>query len=262
MNVFVVQASAWGGLQSAPSTRPAKVARVVHHTRLHRTPFDVPCNPPKLRAVQNQPVKALMLPKRSSDSQYPVGLHRGPTLDALHDPRSSFARCHQHVHVIRHDHPVVQLEAVRPFDLPRHQFRNLRRAQVRWAAARFIEETVHQRERRSGVLRLGPEVTSLRQTAVQPERDEHRHADGMSVRQPALTKVHLTSTVHVERPLSHQISPVANRRTEAPTRGARFLSQELTAGHFARSLGINRLAVSSWRVRRKLTLALRRRSTT
>jgi len=45
-------------------------------------------------------------------------------------------------------------------------------------------------------------------------------------------------------------------RTEAPTRGARFLSQELTAGHCARSLEINRLAVSSWRVRRKLKLAL------
>jgi hypothetical protein len=197
-----------------PPAGPAKLLRRRSQSCRDWIHLNVLTNPLKLSLVANQPIIALILPKRlPGQSKHLIALTSRKSLKRLHHPANLNQGSHQEMNVIRHHN--VGVELVMP-QLPKvdgidYHTRDLGNAKVERPGACDVENAVHSDERLAGGGCSG-EVAIRRQTAVQAPRDEDRLADGMIVRKPAASKGSHVETVADPGKILRKVKrPIANR---------------------------------------------------
>ena len=183
-----------------PGAGPEEIFRARHETRTDRVHFYVSPDTPKLLGVPHHPVIALILPERlSSKFQNSVRLTSRESLQRLHYFREVDSGCDEHMDMVRHDNPRMQLIAFHGLsmvlDRVDHQPGDRRLTKIHRAGAGLIEQTVHSREGFAGRCRLGK--TSVRgQTAGEAPSNEDRAADRVNMRESASVAGNHKTEVH------------------------------------------------------------------
>jgi hypothetical protein len=214
-----------------PTAGPAKLFRRSSQPCSHWIHLDVISDSLKLRLVTHQPIIALILPERPpGQSKHLIALTGRKSLKRLHHLGNLHQRRHQEMNVIRHHNVGVELILPR---LPKLDgiychTGDFRDAKVERAGACGIENAVHSEERLAGG-GCSRKAAVRWETAVQAPRDEDGLADGMIVREPAVSKgSHLETVAGWGKILRKVKRPIANRPqvTNLPHKAASIHSSQ------------------------------------
>jgi hypothetical protein len=190
---FVGQVGNLPPIENRRRARPEKHLRSRSQSSLHRIRFNVANNPQKLGFVTNQPIITLVLPKRTaSKAEHFVALPSSESLERLHYVANVHERCHQEVHVVRHDYVRVQFELpqISILNSLHHDIGNFRPLEKQRPGASIVKDVIDGDEGPSGVC-YGREASISRQTPIQSLRKEYWLTNGMIVRQPtAMERAH------------------------------------------------------------------------
>jgi hypothetical protein len=198
--------------------RPLKVLGRSHQSSPHRIIDHIPLDSPELLPRWHQVIVALVLPKRrSSSSKSLVGAPCRIPLQPLQAPRHLNMRRHQHVNVVRHNHPIVQFIVGLGTERNRfaNQCRDTRHSEIQRPAPAEVQNTVHAHEDPPRVHSSGGERASWWQAAEEVKRQEKRLANGVHVRQPAAGGAHSENRVPYRDPKS-QLPTAQVRPTYSP----------------------------------------------
>jgi hypothetical protein len=188
--LFVAQVGNLQPIENRRRARPTKLLRRGRQSSLNRIHLNISNNTAKLCLVANQSIIALPLPKRTpSECKEPVTLPSGKSLERLHDVRNLAQRCHQEMHMVRHDNVGVQIELLKMSIVNRfHQnICNFWPLEKKWPSASCIEEPVHG-EKGFSEPRSPRQAVIGRQASVQSPSKEYGLTNGIIVRQPSPMK--------------------------------------------------------------------------
>jgi len=173
-------------IENRRRARPAKLVRRSHQPSPHRIELNIPNNPPKLRVIPNQPIIALILPKRtSSNAEKPVALPSGISFERLHDCGNVAAGRNQKMHMIRHHDKRMQLE-VSQISIPNglhYNIGNLWLLEKQRPSTSIVKKPVHFEEGLSGS-GFRRKASMSRQTPIQPPSEKYGLTNSIKVRQP------------------------------------------------------------------------------
>ncbi len=175
-------------IENRRRTRPQKFLRRSHQPSLYWIHFNISGNPPKLRVVPNQPVIALVLPKRTSGkAEKPVALPPGISFERLHDRGNVAEWRNQKMHMIRHHGKRMQLE-VSLIPIPNcfhDNTGNFGLLEKQRSSTSIIKKPIDSQEGLSGSGFQG-KASMSGQTPIQWPSEKYRLTDGIKVRQPPL----------------------------------------------------------------------------
>ncbi len=152
----------------------------------------------KLVRRSHEMIVTLILPERlAGSSQQLVSFSSTVAFQATHEGGRFRARCDEHVHVIRHDHPSMQA-VIGEGAVLKAEARNSRLLQMARSETAGAGQPVHSEKGLPGGQRLVRKLPAGGQAAVQPKRHEQRSPDGTGVRQAALREEHDEYSVSAE----------------------------------------------------------------
>jgi hypothetical protein len=181
-------------LTPLPFFTPSSSVGQCREPRFNRVPFDVALHSRGPFVVRDQVIVTFVLPKScSTQAEHPNGFVTGEALKRPEPFSGGYARSHQQMNVIRHDHERVQLI---PFESSfavgkgaHNQLCYFRLAEKDRAACRMIEQSVHCRERLS-LRQPGVRKGAIdRKTSVQSEGHEHSLANDIPMRKAPIVSV-------------------------------------------------------------------------
>ena len=182
------------GALAPPSARPSKLLRQCDQSCLHRIPFDVPPDAPKLIANPHNPIKILLLPKlHPVPSQQPVSQASSRTLNPSENLRQRNDWSAQKVHMIGHDHEGMQgtkTASVGLVQLFLNHTGDLHLPQIEWTTSSRVEKPVPGDECLAGTQVFALEDAPWRKASPKPPSDKRRYPRHIDMRQAAAITSH------------------------------------------------------------------------